>query len=505
MNPHLSSAGIAGTRLVEFILFAAFMVWQVVRLSDALHIFQLEGYKRGRFLSWCRMNPRRAAFITAPPAKKPLVMTSRARRILVTAALMSIAIIVVAAAAISASSAVELTAELVLFVVLIVLTPLVVVAADALLTPVQRSINGMYLRRARAKLNDVDPVVIAVAGSFGKTSTKFAIAALIGESEEVLATPGSFNTPLGVCRTINEQLESKHRFFVVEMGAYKRGDIAELCRFVRPTVGVLTSIGPAHLERFGSMDVIRQAKYEVIDELAAGGTGVMNVDDPVVRALADDTKKVRVVRFGSEPEGRPDVSATDVSIDKTGTSMTIHADGATATLPTRLLGRYAISHVLAGVAVARALDQPLETVAQRAGSIAPVEHRLQLIEGAGGVTVIDDAFNSNPDGASAALEVLASMPANKRVVVTPGIIELGPMQEKANHAFGAHVARVADVALFVARTNRDALSAGARESGSDTKVITVDTLAEATEHLKTVLAPGDVVLFENDLPDQYEN
>jgi UDP-N-acetylmuramoyl-tripeptide--D-alanyl-D-alanine ligase len=498
-------AGTTGTRFVEFFLFAAFMVWQVVRLSDALHIFQLEGYKRGRFLSWCRNNPRRAAFVTAPPAKKPLVMTSRARRILIAAAVLTMVVVVLVDALVSASAPVEVVVELIAFAVLFLATPLVLVAADVLLSPLQGSINAMYLRRARAKLTSVRPVVIAVTGSFGKTSTKFAIAALVGEPDEVLATPGSYNTPLGVCRTINEQLSTDHRFFVVEMGAYKKGDIAELCRFVKPTIGVLTSIGPAHLERFGSIDVIRKAKYEVVEGLGAEGVAVMNVDDPEVRALADATDRVSVVRYGVAPSTRPDVFASDVAIDRTGTTMTVHSDGDSANVAAKLLGRYAVAHVLAGFAVARAAGASLDDTARRVPSIKPVEHRLQLIDGAGGITVIDDAYNSNPDGASAALDVLASMPATKRVVVTPGMIELGEMQAQANRDFGAHVARVADVAVFVARTNRDALVAGTSDASGDVEIITVDTLDAATERLKTILAPGDVVLFENDLPDQYES
>lgn len=497
--------GLTATRSIEFALFAAFVVWEVVRLSDALHIFQLEGYKRPRFFAWCRSNPRKALFLSAPPAKKPLVMTSRARRILTTAAILNVVIVIVVDAAISTTAPTDVIVEVVVLALLALLTPVTLVAADLLLSPLQRAINATYLRRARSKLASVKPTVIAVAGSFGKTSTKFAIAALVGPPEEVLATPGSYNTPLGVCRTINEQLRPEHRFFVVEMGAYKRGDIAELCRFVRPEVGVLTSIGPAHLERFGSLEVIRQAKYEVIQGVDSDGVGVMNVDDPVVRELAASTAHVAVVRFGLDAGGRPDVSATNVSTERSGTSMTVGWGDETARVSVRLLGKYAPSHVLAGFGVAKALGHSLEETAGRAAAIQPVEHRLQLIDGAGGVTVIDDAYNSNPDGAAAALDVLESMPAAKRVVVTPGMIELGPMQVDANRAFGAHVARVADVAIFVARTNRDALVAGATSERSSAEIVTVDTLADATDRLKTILAPGDVVLFENDLPDQYEN
>jgi UDP-N-acetylmuramoyl-tripeptide--D-alanyl-D-alanine ligase len=359
---------------------------------------------------------------------------------------------------------------------------------------------------ARDKLVKVAPVVVGVTGSFGKTSTKFAIQRLLDGGEGIaLATPGSFNTPLGVSRTINEQLGAQHGFFVVEMGAYGEGEIAELCRFVHPTVGVLTAIGPAHLDRFGSMDAIRRAKYEIVTSLPAGGTAVMNVDDPEVRSLADATTGVTVVRYGVDPVGAPHVTASDIAVTPGGASFVI-ADTRTDTslrVSTKLLGSYSIGHVLAAVAVAMTAGRQLADLQGAIESLEPVEHRLQLLHGAGGVTVIDDAYNSNPNGAAAALEVLSAMPARRRVVVTPGMIELGERQFDENQRFGARAAAVADVLIVVAKTNRAAISAGALSAGG-AEVVTVDSLAQATERLPSILGEGDVVLFENDLPDHYE-
>ena len=169
----------------------------------------------------------------------------------------------------------------------------------------------------------------------------------------------------------------------------------------------------------------------------------------------------------------------------------------------RLLGQHSIGHVLAGVAVALERGRSLAELGPAIGALEPVEHRLQLIESPGGVTVIDDAYNSNPEGAAAALEVLAAMPGRRKVVVTPGIVELGPLQESANEEFGRHAARVADEVIFVARLNRDALVRGAETEGSAT-VTVVDSLDRATERLAEILRSGDAVLFENDLPDQLE-
>jgi len=187
-----------------------------------------------------------------------------------------------------------------------------------------------------------------------------------------------------------------------------------------------------------------------------------------------------------------------------GTSFTVAARGESLRVETRLLGRHAIGHILAAVAVALQAGRSLTDLGGAITGLTPVEHRLQLIEGAGGVTVIDDAYNSNPDGAAAALDVLGAMPARRRLVVTPGIVELGPMQAEANARFGEHAARVADTIIVVAPLNRAALVSGAARVVGGTAVITTDSLAEATATLSGLLAPGDIVLFENDLPDQYE-
>lgn len=492
-------------RTIIYVLVPAFGVLQFFRLRRALHIFQLEGYKRQRFLEWCRANPERAWFLKRATAKKPLVMTGRAWRLLTMATFMSVAVVLVASgvAHLSGGWPFDVGAWAAMTVAVFLLTTRLLVLTDVVLHPIQSAINRRFLRAATAKLGSIAPRVVGVTGSFGKTSTKHAIGTLIGEPDEVLITPGSYNTPLGVCRTINEQLGSKHRYFVVEMGAYRQGDIRELCEFVQPGIGVLTAVGPAHLERFGSLDAIRKAKYEIVESLGPEGIAVMNVDDPEVRALADATTAVRVVRYGSAPEGRPDVSARDVTTTERGTSFTlVTPHGERSGLEVALLGVHAIGHVLAGVAVAMELGAGLDRIVSRFVRLRAPEHRLALIEGTGGVTVIDDAYNSNPAGADAALDVLESMPAKQKVVVSPGMVELGPLQAEANETFGRRVGQVADVFVAVGRLNRTALLAGA--AGGRARVIEVDTLDEATAHLGTLLGRGDVVLFENDLPDQLE-
>jgi UDP-N-acetylmuramoyl-tripeptide--D-alanyl-D-alanine ligase len=496
-------------RTIVFVIVPAFTLWQVYRLRRALHVFQLEGYKRKRFLSWCLANKRRALFLGSDTAKKPLVMTGRAWRIIVVAVVLTLLLLLLPAALVHLAWGAPF--DLAIWALSTSLAwigvPVLLAPADLLLTPVQNAINTRFRSRAQARLRAVDPLVIGVTGSFGKTSVKMAIAGLVGAPGTAFPTPGSYNTPMGVCRAINEGLLDTHRFFIVEMGAYREGDVAELCSFVRPRIGVLTSIGPAHLERFGSISAIRRAKYEIVSSLPADGTAVMNVDDEEVRALADSTTSVDVVRYGLNPSGAPQVTATDVETSMEGTRFTLRykRDSSEVRAQTTLLGRHALGHVLAGVAVARVQGRSLQELVEAISKLRAPDHRLKILTGTGGVTVIDDAFNSNPDGAAAALEVLDAMPAKRKVVVTPGMIELGPLQHEANEAFGRNAAATADLLIVVARINREAIVAGATGAQASAEIITVDSLEDATRLLKDRLSSGDVVLFENDLPDQYEN
>lgn len=494
-------------RSIVYVVIPLFCVLQFVRMKRALHVFQLEGYKRRRFLDWTPPGGGTPLFMSPSTDKKPLVMTGRAKRLLGTSLLLTIVGVLIlpgVAHLVLGGWPWDIGIWALMTAICFFGVRYVLVLADWMLTPIQKAINGKFLRSARRRLEEeVKPVVIGVTGSFGKTSTKFAIQGVIGPPEEVLATPGSFNNPLGISRTINEHMTAAHKYFVAEMGAYGEGEIAELCEFVHPSISVLTAIGPAHLERFGSLDAIKRAKYEIVRALPSDGTAVMNVDDPEVRALADATERVSVIRYGLDPEGRPDVTAADLHVTGEGTAFTIGVGTDVMRVQSALLGRHAVGHVLAAVSVATALGKPLRSLKRQIETLRPVEHRLQLIKGAGGVTVIDDAYNSNPEGAAAALEVLEAMPGGQKIVVTPGIIELGSLQSEANEEFGARAAAVADVLIVVAKVNRDALTSGASKS-DDARVITVDSLQDAQNELRAVLNSGDVVLFENDLPDHYE-
>ncbi len=398
--------------------------------------------------------------------------------------------------------------------------PLLVDAACAVLSPVERRLMRPYVTTARERLAQVAPVVVAITGSFGKTSTKQHVAHLVAGSRTVVASPASFNNRAGLARAVNEQLAPGTDVFVAEMGTYGKGEIADLCRWCPPEIAVITAIGPVHLERFKTEDAIVAAKAEITEN---AHTVVLNVDDPRLAALADRLAAAggkSVVRCSATDAAAdvcvahvdvadgdvadvdaPDVDRTDVDGEAGGPSgMTVYvAGGAIGTglaLPTSVQP----TNLACALAVAFALGVPHNVALGRIAGLPPVANRLASAPAPSGVWVIDDTFNSNPSGARAALAELARRGVGgRRAVVTPGMVELGPRQFEENRSFAHAAASVVTDLVIVGETNRRALEAGWSPQPSRR----VRTRDEAVAWVRTTLGPGDAVLYENDLPDHY--
>jgi UDP-N-acetylmuramoyl-tripeptide--D-alanyl-D-alanine ligase len=519
------------------------------RQHRLLHLFQLEHYEPARLLLWLRR--RRELFnsrelgvmavlfvaavaavggsdsgwacggvllLTTPlallgvrdwrrAAVKPLVFTDRAQRLLAAAlapaVLLIFAGISLAWVGLSTSGLIVL---LVLAFTLLSLAPWVLLAANFALRPLQSAINRRYVQRARDSLHDWAPLTIGVTGSYGKTTTKFCIGAVLAADRPTLVTPESYNSFLGVIRTINEHLQWRHRAFVVEMGMFRRGDIRELCELVHPSVGVITAIGPMHLERLGSIEAIVAAKAELLEALPPDGHFVTNADDPRCLELAENAK-VPVTLFGID-HSRSQVLARNVGLADGRTTFDLHLDGPDSpsiAVSAGLLGRHNVSNLLAAAAVGHVLGIAPARIAEGLASVEAPAHRLQPIHNRrAGVVVIDDAYNSNPDGAAAALEVLREHPATRRLLVTPGMVELGELESELNHRFGAQAAGVCDLAILVGVARTAPIGEGLSAAGMDPAAVhVVADIAEATALLARLTCAGDVVLFENDLPDTY--
>ncbi|PKD43447.1 UDP-N-acetylmuramoyl-tripeptide--D-alanyl-D-alanine ligase [Rhodohalobacter barkolensis] len=395
-------------------------------------------------------------------------------------------------------------------VVVDIFIPIFLFMAAYLMKPVEKKIQNGFKKQARKKLASLPHLkVIAITGSYGKTSTKFLMDAFLKERVRVCVTPGSFNTPMGICKVINNDLDAHHQVLILEMGARYEGNIKELCDIAQPDISVITNVGLSHLETFGSQEAVAKEKSTLAKELKSGGTLILNGDDPLVRKMADLRDDVNIVFAGSE--GKVRISDSETDAEGTRFEMGIFDDENNRIdkeiFKTKLLGKHNIQNMSIAAAVALEFDIRLKTMSIAASKMEPVEHRLELKE-RNGLTVIDDAFNSNPVGAKNAVDILASFKTGKKIIITPGMIELGELEEQENQKLGEHIAKAGlDLVILVGDNQTKPLQKGLSsvQNGEAPDVRVVNTLFEANDLLKDYASPGDVVLYENDLPDTYNS
>lgn len=441
------------------------------------------------FAFFMRWNAKKA------PAKKAFVVTARVKRLYV------IHFFVVVGLGLMIGLTPASTLTMVLLFVYPMLLPFVVALSALLALPVEKMIFRLYFKDAEKKLlANAGLIRIGITGSYGKTSTKFVLNTILSQKYNVLCTPASFNTPMGVTRIVRERLQPSHQVFIGEMGARHVGEIKELSSLVHPEIGILTAVGPQHLDTFRTIERIEKTKYELIEALPRDGFAVFVDDGDIVTRLYEKTEKPKclVGREGTE------VWAENVQVSATGSSFLLcFRDGEKIPCETRMLGEHNILNILTAAAVARHLKLTSAQIARGIAALQPVEHRLQLLKSAGGVTVIDDAFNTNPRSAKKALDVLKAFPG-RRIIVTPGMVELGAEEEKYNEEFGAYMADCVDIAVLVGKKHTAPIVKGLKEKGFAAENIhVVNSLDEAIRLNGTMLKAGDVVMYENDLPDHY--
>jgi len=428
-------------------------------------------------------------------AKKKLVFTARIKRLYAVAGVVWLALLLMLA-----WFSPYLVWPLVLFPLLL---PLWVALAGLLAWPIEKLISEMYFRDAQRILaKRPDLIKIGITGSYGKTSVKFILGTLLSEKYQTLVTPSSFNTPMGVTKIIRTKLLPAHQVFVAEMGARHVGDIKEMCRLVHPTYGILTSVGPQHLDTFKTIDRIKSTKYELMDAVPENGCCFFPDDGAICRELYDrTTKEKRLCCLTGGPDA--DVWAEQIRVSPAGSSFELCTREGSIACETKLLGEHNIQNVLLAATVCLRLGLTLRQIARGIAKLEPVEHRLQLMSNAGGMTIIDDAFNSNPRGAEAALKVLAQFP-QRRIIITPGMVELGEKEADFNRAFGEKMASSVDIAILVGKKHTKPIAEGLTAAGFDENSLhAVSSLEEATALLGQLGRAGDTVLFENDLPDHY--
>lgn len=384
--------------------------------------------------------------------------------------------------------------------------PLTVLAGLTLLWPLEAAIYRRFRGEAARRMTRYPGEVVGITGSYGKTTTKLVTAALLETRHAVMKTPDGVNTTMGIARVIREDLRDTHRFFVVEVAAYGPGEIREVCTFLRPRIGVLTAVGVQHLERFGTPERIAEAKYELIASLPPDATAIFNGDDPVCLRLADRARREgrRVLSYGIGDVGRDlDVRAEELAVGAHGSRFRLETRQGAASVETSLLGRWNVSNILAACTVALECGVGLDEITEAIGKLRPAPKRLEVRE-EGGIVKILDIANANPVGALMALEVLHEMPGRAKVMVTPGLVELGPIEEEENRQLGRAAARVCDYVVLVGPRQTRAIQQGLREAGFlPDRILVVRHSDEVPDRLAGLIRPGDVLLFENRLPDTY--
>ncbi|GHV06763.1 hypothetical protein FACS1894217_06100 [Clostridia bacterium] len=365
--------------------------------------------------------------------------------------------------------------------------------------PVQMLINRWYINDARKILTSMPKLkVVGVTGSYGKTTMKFILNRLLSLRFETLMTPESYNTTMGVVRTIRERLKPTHEIFVTEMGARHLGDVRELCELVHPTIGVLTSVGEQHLDTFGNLETVKTAKFELVDAvLGANGRIFLNLDSEPIRNTLPDIGNV--VTYAIDHAATYQVIA--LSVDSQGSRFTIRAPGGEEhDFTTSLLGRHNVLNVVGAVAVAHTMGVKFAQLIPAVRALPPVPHRLELVK-ASGYTIIDDSYNANPNGAAAALETLGLFSGHK-ILITPGMVELGDRAAELNREFGANAAKVCNHIILVGAKQTEPIAEGVKYAGF-TQLDIVDTVQDALKLAEKVSQLDKIVLLCNDLPDNF--
>lgn len=507
-----------------------FLIFVYKKVRHGLHILQLENYYNDRYLVWMKKNIKTVFdikvvglllisaivyFINSKiglifdilayavlifstkkkKEKKPFVVTSRIRRMYITGLIM-FGIVAILSNIFSG----KIMLPIINFIGIIAYT--FVYILNLVNRPVEKSIRRKFCNQAKKKLKSIpDLKVVGITGSYGKTSTKYVVNTILSQKYNTLMTPESYNTTMGVVRTINEKLSSTHQLFVCEMGAKYVGDIKEICDIVDPTYGILTAIGPQHLDTFKSLDNVRKTKLELVDSLPQeNGLAFVNWEDENIRN-SKITKNM--VKFGLTNEA--DYYAENISIDEKGSTFDVVIPGKEPIkVRTKLLGKLNVLNIVGAIAIADKLGLSADEIKTGVKYIRPVQHRLNLKQNPNGSIIIDDAYNSNIKGATMALEVLGSFKNRKRILITPGIVELGDKANEINKQLGTIAAKNSDYIILVGAKQAVPILEGiVSENYPQDQVYTATNLDDALNKMNQIIDSNSVVLLENDLPDNY--
>lgn len=430
-------------------------------------------------------------------AKKGIAFTARIKRFYLTAIVIFAIIMLLCGLGLFSAKVCIFIANLVLL-----FSPFFVCLLNLINSPIEKTVKQYYINDAKKILKSMPNLkIIGLTGSYGKTSTKYILGRILSEKYNTVITPGSFNTPMGVVITVRNHLTPSTEVFVVEMGAKKVGDIKEICDLVHPTTGIITSVGPQHLNTFGSIENVTKTKFELADEVKQnGGKVYLNVDNEYI---AKKQGEYDSITYSIGGDGA-DIIATDVKCDKNGLKFTVSYKERKLSLTTSLLGSHNVLNIMSAVGIAIDLGLSDNDIKYAVESLQATEHRLQLKPLFNGALLIDDAYNANPAGCLEAMRVIGSFAPMKRIVVTPGLVELGEKEEECNEALGLEASKNADIIILVGEKRSVPIKRGVLAGGFDEKNLYIaKTFNDAVEIFRPMCDKNTVVIFENDLPDNY--
>lgn len=438
-------------------------------------------------------------------AKVPLKKTRRIVRLMITYVLTLVVfsfafIMLLNYIAFLLGSAIVALLRLSLICILPILSPFFLFIAYLINEPFERFNRKRLIKKATEKLDKSKVLKIGITGSYGKTSVKEILKTILSQKYRVLATPESYNTPLGISLA-TRNLDETHDIFIVEMGARRKGDIKELVDMVKPNVAILTGVNNQHLETFGTEEVIKATKYELFEGLNEKGRAFFSSDSVGSIELYE---KFNGEKYLSGLNGENTfVTATDIKLLENNLTFNLVVDGKTFNMSTTLLGKHNISNICLAVSVALKLGMTMEEIMVGVSRLSSVWHRLSLVVNNKDITIIDDSYNSNEDGFKAAMEVL-DLYEGRKIVLTPGLIELGKKENVVNFSLGKLLARHANIVIVIGKHNAEMLIDGLKDGGMAVENIHfAKNLNKANEYLNSIIKPKDIVLFENDLPDNY--
>ena len=470
-----------------------------------IHILQLENYNLPRFIRACF--PK--IFFADTEKDKDIVWTPKLQLVVFLALGLKISFLWMMVEGLFPHIFFDVLTTLLLLVALSPLFAVFLFVATLLLSPLDVFAKERIIRKAKILLSSHDRIqVIGITGSYGKTTTKELLRHILGMRYNVVATRDSFNTALSVSMEILEKVTEETDIFIAEMGAHEKGDIEKVCSVSGPNISILTGINEAHLERFGSIENTIRTKFEIIEACSPDGLIVLNADDERVRSSYKTycgNQEIAWVSKEANPLSHYTVKNISFSEETLGISFTLFREQKEiGTINTRFLGEYIINNAIIAFIVGNKLGMSDAEIQAGLMSFKPVAHRLNPQKTPNDMIVIDDSYNGNPKGVSAAIHALSLFKNRRKIYITPGLVEVGEESNDIHQEIGRELGKVADFVFLIENSTTASIKKGLFESGFDeSNIYSHKNKKDTYKKLGQLSRSGDVILFQNDWPENY--